>query len=105
MIGTPLLNKLVSQKYTVTHFIIISGLIHASFVHILKALEKWKITALILLIFQKLLAALIMIRGEGGSYFLYFLLNEIQTMFSQLAKRSARVDLCADHFYYVKNHR
>ena len=40
MIGTPLLNKLVSQKYTVTHFIIISGLIHASFAHILKALEK-----------------------------------------------------------------
>ena len=27
----------------------------------------------------------------GGSYFPYILLNEIQTMFSQLAKRSARV--------------
>ena len=35
--------------------------------------------------------------GRGESY---ILLNEIQTMFSQLAKRSARVlpaDLCADH--------
>ena len=29
--------------------------------------------------------------GGGGSYFPYILLNEIQTMFSQLAKRSARV--------------
>ena len=27
--------------------------------------------------------------GGGGSYFPYILLNEIQTMFSQLAKRSA----------------
>ena len=48
-------------------------------------------------------------RGErGGSYFPYILLNEIQTMFSQLAKRSARVlpaDLCTDHAHYVKNHR
>ena len=38
----------------------------------------------------------------------YILLNEIQTMFSQLAKRSARVlpaDLCTDHAHYVKNHR
>ena len=38
----------------------------------------------------------------------YILLNEIQTMFSQLAKRSARVlpaDLCTDHEHYVKNHR
>ena len=33
--------------------------------------------------------------GGGGSYFPYILLNEIQTMFSQLAKRSARV-LLAD---------
>ena len=36
----------------------------------------------------------------AGSYFPYILLNEIQTMFSQLAKRSARVlaaDLCTDH--------
>ena len=44
----------------------------------------------------------------GGSYFPYILLNEIQTMFSQLAKRSARVlpaDLCTDHAHYVKNHR
>ena len=35
-------------------------------------------------------------------------LNEIQTMFSQLAKRSARVllaDLCTDHAHYVKNQR
>ena len=29
--------------------------------------------------------------GAVGSYFPYILLNEIQTMFSQLAKRSARV--------------
>ena len=46
--------------------------------------------------------------GRGGSYFPYILLNEIQTMFSQLAKRSARVlpaDLCTDHAHYVKNHR
>ena len=44
----------------------------------------------------------------GRSYFPYTLLNEIQTMFSQLAKRSARVlpaDLCTDHAHYVKNHR
>ena len=47
-------------------------------------------------------------RGAGGSYFPYILLNEIQTMLSQLAKRSARVlpaDLCTDHAHYVKNHR
>ena len=49
-------------------------------------------------------------RGGGGgeSYFPYILLNEIQTMFSQLAKRSARVlpaDLCTDHTHYVKIHR
>ena len=44
----------------------------------------------------------------GGSCFLYILLNEIQTMFSQLAKRSARflpADLCTDHAHYVKNHK
>ena len=29
-------------------------------------------------------------RGGGGSYFPYILLNEIQTMFSQLAKQSHR---------------
>ena len=47
-------------------------------------------------------------QGEGGSYFPYILLNEIQTMFSQLAKRSARflpADLCTDHAHYVKNHK
>ena len=46
--------------------------------------------------------------GRGGSYFPYILLNEIQTMFSQLAKRSARVllaDLCTNHAHYVKIHR
>ena len=35
-------------------------------------------------------------------------LNEIQTMFSQLAKRSAKVlpaDLCSDHAHYVKIYR
>ena len=44
--------------------------------------------------------------GEATSH--TYLLNEIQTMFSQLAKRSARVlpaDLCTDHAYYVKIHR
>ena len=49
------------------------------------------------------------IRDQGGvSYFPYILLNEIQTMFSQLAKRSAKVlpaDLCSDHAHYVKIHR
>ena len=43
--------------------------------------------------------------GGGGSYFPYILLNEIQTMFSQLAKQSTRVlpaDLCTDHAHYVK---
>ena len=38
----------------------------------------------------------------------YILLNEIQTMFSQLAKRSAMVlpaDSSTDHAHYVKNHR
>ena len=47
-------------------------------------------------------------RPGGRSYFPYILLNEIQTMFSQLARRSARVlpaDLCTDHAHYVKNHR
>ena len=46
--------------------------------------------------------------GGEGSNFPYILLNEIQTMFSQLAKRSARVlpaDLCTDHAHYVQNHR
>ena len=46
--------------------------------------------------------------GGGGSYFPYILLTEMQTMFSQLAKRSAKVlpaDLCTDHAHYVKNHR
>ena len=46
--------------------------------------------------------------GGGESYFPYILLNEIQTMFSQLAKRSAMVlpaDLCIVHAHYVKNHR
>ena len=47
-------------------------------------------------------------RGRGRSYFPYILLTEIQTMFSQLAKQSARVlpaDFCTDHAHYVKNHR
>ena len=46
--------------------------------------------------------------GGGGSFFPYILLNEIQTMFSLLAKRSARVlpaDLCTDQAHYVKIHR
>ena len=52
--------------------------------------------------------------GGGGagagveSYVPYIFLNEIQTMLSQLAKRSARVlpaDLCTDNAHYVKNHR
>ena len=45
---------------------------------------------------------------QGESYFPYILLNEIQTMFPQLVKRSARVspaDLCTYHAHYVKNHR
>ena len=44
----------------------------------------------------------------GGSYFPYILLNEIQTMFSQLAKQSAKVlpaDLDTDHAHYLKIHR
>ena len=47
-------------------------------------------------------------RGVGGSYFPNIVLNEIQTMSSQLAERSARIlpaDLCTDHVHYVKNHR
>ena len=47
-------------------------------------------------------------RGRGGSYFPNILLNEIKTIFSQLAKRSSRVlpaDLCTDHAYYVINQR
>ena len=47
-------------------------------------------------------------QGGGGGYFSYIRLNEIQTMFSQLAKRSARLlpaDLGTDHAHYVKNHR
>ena len=43
--------------------------------------------------------------GGGESYFPYILLKEIQTMFSQLAKRSARgllADLFTDHAHYVK---
>ena len=49
-----------------------------------------------------------MYQGGGGSYFPYILLNEIQTMFSQLAKWSTRAlpaDLCTDHAHYVKIHR
>ena len=45
---------------------------------------------------------------ERGNYFPYVVLNEILTMFSQLAKRSSRVlpaDLCIDHAYYIKNQR
>ena len=44
----------------------------------------------------------------GVSYFPYILLNEIQAMFSQLAKRSPKVlpaDLCTDHVHYIKNNR
>ena len=51
-------------------------------------------------------------RGGGGGGGLlphtYILLNEIQTMFSQLTKQSARVlpvDLCTDHVHYIENHR
>ena len=45
--------------------------------------------------------------GGGGSYFPYILLNGIQTMLSQLAKRSAKIlpaYLCTDHAHYVKIH-
>ena len=43
--------------------------------------------------------------GEGGNHIPYILLNEIQTMVSQLPKRSAKVlppDLRVDHVHYVK---
>ena len=46
--------------------------------------------------------------NRGGGYSSYILLNEIQTLFSQLAKQSARVlpaDLCIDHVHFLKNHR
>ena len=41
----------------------------------------------------------------GESYFPYTFLNEIQTIFSHQAKRSARVlpaDLCTDHAHHFK---
>ena len=50
----------------------------------------------------------LLVIGGGVSYFPYILLNEIQTMFSQLAKRSPKVlpvDLCTDHVHYIKNNR
>ena len=46
--------------------------------------------------------------GGGGRYCSYNLLNEIQTMFSRLAQRSARVlpaDWRPDYAHYVKKHR
>ena len=46
--------------------------------------------------------------GGGGSYFSYILLNEIQTMFSQLAKpisKGLASGFVIDHAHYVKNHR
>ena len=46
--------------------------------------------------------------GGGGSYFSYILLNEIQTMFSQLAKpisKGLASGFVTDHAHYVKNHR
>ena len=62
---------------------------------------------LLTLYFQRLLCT-----GGGGGweggYFPYILLNEIQTMFSQLAKQSAKVlpvDLYTDHAHYGKIHR
>ena len=45
--------------------------------------------------------------GEG-SYFPYILLNEIEMMFSQLAKQSSRVlpaVLCTDVVHYIINQR
>ena len=45
---------------------------------------------------------------SSASYFPYILLHEIQTMFSQLAKRWARAlpaNLRTDHAHYVKIHR
>ena len=47
------LKSLFLKNYTVTHFIINSGLILVSFVHILKAMDKNKITPLILLDLSK----------------------------------------------------
>ena len=44
-------------------------------------------------------------KQERGNCFPYVRLNEILTMFSQLAKRSSRVlpaDLCIDHAHYIK---
>ena len=44
-------------------------------------------------------------QNREGSYFPYILLNEIQTMFSQLTKQSAKVlpaDVDTDHAHYVK---
>ena len=43
----------------------------------------------------------------GGHYFSYNLLNEIQTMFSQLAQRSwvLPADWRPDYAHYVKKHR
>ena len=43
--------------------------------------------------------------GGVGNNFPYILLNEIQTVFSQLPKRSAKVllaDLRIDHVHYIK---
>ena len=43
---------------------------------------------------------------EEGSYFPYILLNEMEMMFSQLAKQSSRVlpaGLFTDHAHYVIN--
>ena len=47
------LKSLFLKNYTVTHFIVNSGLILVSFVHILKAMDKNKITPLILLDLSK----------------------------------------------------
>ena len=47
-------------------------------------------------------------KSGGRSYFPYILLNDIETMSSQFAKRSARVlpaDLCTDYVHYVKIQR
>ena len=74
----------------------------ASVLHLLALLSEFNVVSLLRSLPKSLF------RGRGGSYFPYILLNEIQTMFSQLAKQSARVlpaDLCTDHAHYVKNHR
>ena len=50
---------------------------------------------------------MVMARG-GGATSHTTSLNEIQMMFSNLAKQSARLlpgDMCTDHAHYVKNHR